>query len=125
MAEKTKKLREWKCFWLIVSVLLTVAPIVFFFIAGLCDGSISVAKKFGLSSTIVVVLAISALGILRKHQFKCVIWVFLLAAYAFISKFGAVLITMGVCSILDEIVALPMYRRCKLRYNINKEIDER
>lgn len=124
MTSTTKKYRRLAALLLIVSILLNVAPIAAYTIIGFVEADL-IVEKVALTTTIFIVVIMTLIAIVNKTTLRSRIWVIMLGLYICLDMFITPLIIIAVCQILDEWFAHPIYKSCRNRYIINKEIDKR
>jgi hypothetical protein len=124
MTPKTKKLRFWATILLVISILLNVAPVAIYTVIGFVEADL-VVEKIALTSTIFIVIIMTLVAIVNKTTMRSRIWVIILGLYACLDMFITPLIIIAVCQVVDEWLANPIYKSCRNRYIINKEIDKR
>lgn len=125
----TKATEEFKKKYLIcffVSWGLTLVPLIVFGIMGLFNGEISTVKKVALGSTLSLVLLMSCVNIFSKLNLKLtLIWGMMLILYCTIDKFMGAIITIFICTAVDEILVAPLKRYYQRKYRHNIDADER
>lgn len=121
----TEKYRKLKWAFFAASLACSVVPVIVFFIIGLANGDISISKKLTLSLGFCFTIGVSVVGLIRKHHYRCGIWVFILVCYIAIKNFAPILLTFGICCCLDELIFTPMYRKYRELVVVNAEIDKR
>lgn len=123
-ATETFKKKYLICFF--VSWGLTLIPLVVFSIMGLCNGGISIVKKVCLGSTLTMVMLMSCVNIFSKLNLKLtLIWGMMLILYLCIDKFLGAILTIFLCTAVDEILVSPLKRYYQRKYRHNIDADER
>lgn len=120
MTAKYKKMRN---LFFILSVASMVGPLLYYGIRGFATGS--TVEKFALSMFTTVALIVVFMNIALKIHLRSAIWLMILGIYICLDNITALLIVMAICTLSDEIVFTPLYKRFKTLYVINKEIDKR
>lgn len=120
----TKKFFRWAAVLLVLSLLLNIAPIAAYTIKGFVEADL-IVEKVALSATVFIVLILSAISWINKTTMRSRIWIILLGLYGCLDVFITPLIIIAVCQVLDEWFINPLYKSCRNKYTINKQIDKR
>lgn len=116
MDEKYKRLKN---LFLTISILLTIGPgLVFLCIAYFNDTA--VVNKTALSITLCVVVILTIIAISRKHLSRSSLWVLLIGLWICLDHFIVILIIIGICQVLDELIISPLYRHYRRLYYKNE-----
>lgn len=121
----TKKYKRLKIFFQILSLLVTVAPIVVYTIIGFADGDIYTGKKVFLGFTLVTAIILVAVNILFKFHLRSPLFLMILGIYVALDKVLPLLIIISSGIVIDEFIFQPLVKSFKNKYQINKEIDKR
>lgn len=124
MTDTTANYKRLWIIFLIVSIALNVVPIAVFVIQAMIDGQ-TVVQKVSLSMTIIVTILLTALSAISKLALRCRLWIVIIGIYVSINHFLAVIITVAICQLLDELLISPTAKYYRTKFNINKEIDNR
>lgn len=107
----------------ILSFLCTYGPLIVFIIMGLVQGEEQ--EKMTLTLTLVGAIALAALGALRKVQFRSTIFIIMIGLWVALDRLMPFMLTLAICTILDETIFHPLYIRWREDYRTNKQIDKR
>lgn len=121
----TKKYKRLKVFFQILSLLVTVAPIIVYTIIGFADGDIYTGKKVFLGFTMVTAIILVAVNIILKHHLRSPLFLMILGIYAALEHVLPLLIVISAGVVVDEFIFQPLIKSFKNKYQINKEIDKR
>lgn len=109
-------------FW--ISVALNVVPMLIFFFIGFKE--VEVTKKVILSFTGVAALVLGGFMIVSKLRIKrTIFWICFLVLYFCMQDLYSLILAMGICTIVDEILVSPLHKYYKDKTFTNKEIDKR
>lgn len=124
MSDTTKKLKHRSRFLWALSMLLNVVPMAVFVIMGFIQGTTE--QKVVLGFTAVSALGLGALMILSKMNIKrSIFWILALGLTLVMNELYPVIIAMGSCTLLDELIVSPIHSRINTDYHTNKQIDKR
>lgn len=106
----------------ILSVLITLAPALIFYIKGWILGDTYSKTVMGITFTAALILTVVSLAM----KFKCrtIIWVLLIGCYVALGNIKSVLIILTVCTALDEFLIAPMYIYYRDKYKFRKNYRE-
>lgn len=122
--EATKKSKRLKWIFFSISVALNVIPMLVFFFMGYSE--VDTTKKIVLSFTAVAALVLGAFMIISKLKwYRTLFWIVFAVMYLCFQKMTELIITMGICNVIDEIVIYPLYKYYKEQNRINKTLDKR
>ena len=107
----------------VVSEILTICPVLIYFVKSLIEGSN--VQKFCLCITLLVAIMLVVLNFLMKRHIRSTLWILILGIHICIRNITPLLIIIAVATILDEFVFDPMAKKYKNLFVINKEIDKR
>lgn len=82
-------------------------------------------EKITLTLTLVGAIALAALGALRKVQFRSTIFIIMIGLWVALDRLMPFMLTLAICTILDEMIFHPLYIRWREDYRTNKQIDKR
>lgn len=126
MTAATEQFKRNYLITLAVSWALTIVPLIVFAILGMANGDVSTTTKVSLGLTLSLVLGMTVVNVFSKLNLKLtLIWGVMLVLYATIDHFLAAILTMFICTALDEVIVSPMNRYYKRKYLHNKDADER
>lgn len=118
---KIYKIRKNICGFL--SVICTIGPLIVFVIMGLIQGEGQ--EKLCLTLTSIASIILGLLAIMKKVHLKSTTYVAMIGLWIALDNIIPFIITLGVCTILDEIIFTPLYHRFKEDYYTHKQIDKR
>lgn len=112
-----------------LSVLCTFGPVLFFGGQAVYQG-IEIGEKATVDLTFLVIMTglaaiLTLVGIFRKYVYRSIPYFMILGIYFLLETIVPLIITMAVCTILDELIFTPCYSYYKNLYVINREIDKR
>lgn len=119
----TKKYRTLFIIFGILSLLATVGPFIYFMIYGFATGTAE--QKIVLGSTAIVGIIFAALSLIGKFSLRGLGYIILIAMNYAIENIMGIIITLAVCTILDELVFTPLKKYFGNEYSKNKTIDKR
>lgn len=124
MNEITKKykIKSIITFWL--SLALNIIPAAVFIIMGI--STVDVEYKVILSVTGVVALILGIIMLMSKAKMgRSLFWMVFLGLYFCMNNLGGLIIAMGVCTLIDDLVVKRLHSRYNEDYHTNKQIDKR
>lgn len=121
MSKRTRHFFIGKLITGIISFLLSWGLMIVFLIIGFATGNNSQSFALGITGLAGAVLAFVS-NIAKKHWISPLI-ILMFGLYIVMEHFSVVLIVIGICIIVDEIIAHPLHAYFKNKYTINKEID--
>jgi len=124
MSEKTKKCKRMKNLFLTLSLLANFLPLVIYIFKGFIEGE-TVAHKIGLTTTLMVAAIMTLLNFIFKFKIRSIIWVLLLGIHICVDRLIVLIVLIAICTILDEFILHPAYKKYRERFVINNEMDER
>lgn len=119
----TQKYKALKNLFLFCSISCMVGPLLYYGIKAMIEGE--PAEKFTLSLLALTAITICIINIACKIHLRSAIWFMILGIYICLDNIVSILIVIAICTILDEIVFTPLYKKYKELYVINREIDKR
>lgn len=124
MSEATKKTRKLKWIFFSLSVALNIVPMLVFFFKGF--GGVETSKKVILSFTAVIALVLGAFMIISKLKwYRTLFWIIFFVMSVCFTKTTDLIITMGICNIVDEIIVNPLYKKYSSQLSTHKLLDKR
>lgn len=125
MSERTKYQKGLTIFLGIFSFVITYLPLIIAVIMGFANGDIETRNKVVLGLTVIVAVIFAIFTFLFKHRIRSTLWILLLGCYIALDNMLWLIVTLAVCTMLDEFVIHPLYKKYKNLYTINKELDKR
>lgn len=123
MTKETKHYKRLAHIFGLLSILTTLVPLTIYIIIAFINGTIG--EKVSLGICLVTVLIFTIINILIKHRIRCTIWVLLLGIHCCVENITTLLLIMAITTALDEFIFVPLAKKYKNKYIINKEIDKR
>lgn len=124
MKNKYKKRRN---LFFILSFIATFGPFMYYGIKAMVEGE--PVEKFALSMFSIVAVIIAVVAAMLKVHLRSVIWILLLGVYFCLDNLIGVILVVAICTILDELVFSPVYKRYSKLYSeantASKVYDER
>lgn len=121
--KRTSNLHWALWFYRILDALLTYGPFIFYGVK--CFASAQPVQRLALSATLIISMFLCILQILYKKRWRSLPWVLLLGFCFVMTKIYWAVILIAACTLLDELFVVPMLKRTREKYVINKEIDRR
>lgn len=118
---KTYRFRKNLC--LVFSLLCTIGPVIAFTIMGLIEGEGK--EKLVLTLTMVAAISISGIAALKKIHLRSSTYILMIGLWIALDRLLPFILTIAICTILDELLFFPLYKRFKEDYHTNKQIDKR
>jgi hypothetical protein len=109
----------------IISILLTIMPLLVYIVIGFENGDIHKGQKVFLGFTCIMAIMLTMFNILFKYKLRSPLFILLLGIYYAINNILTLIIIICVGIVLDEFIFTPLAKKYKEKYTINKEIDER
>lgn len=119
----TKKYKHKLNFYRFLSFVLTVLPVIVYTIIGFYNGSIGEKVSLGICTLIALLFVI--INFMFKYHIRSTLWVMMIGIYICLDNIVPLLIIMAITTIFDEFVLVPLIKKYKDKYIINKEIDIR
>lgn len=107
----------------IISLLCSFGPLVVFVIMGLVQGEGK--EKIVLTLTMISAITIAAIAALKKIHLRSVTYIIMIGLWVALDKLLPFILVIAICTILDELIFTPLYKRFKEDYYTNKQIDKR
>lgn len=124
-SKRTKNLRVKAWVLTILSVVLSVGPLVLYSVKAFMNSQASTNDKCILLSLISVGVVLSIVCIINKYTPRCRIWLILIGLYLCLDSILGTVLVIAITQVLDELLVGPMARRMRHKLLINKEIDKR
>lgn len=122
-SDVTKRYRRRYRFFKILSWILTLGPLIPYVVYGyIIGGSV---EKIVLSLTTMAAVPLGGYCILFKKNIRNIIFVILLGVYLAVKEITVLLIIVGVCTVLDELIITPLENTYREKTMANKQIDGR
>ena len=106
-----------------MSLLCSLGPLIVFTIMGLIEGEW--VGKFTLTLTALASIGLAIYQVMQKLHLKSVVYILLIGLWVALDRLLPCIITIAICTIFDELVFTPLYKRYKEDYHTNLQIDKR
>lgn len=123
MSEQTKKYKDKRNIFRLISFLCSILPIIIYSVIALVNGT--PMQKVAMSTCLFIVLIFVVINVIFKHRIRCTIWILLLGIYFAVDNIIPLIIIMACTTALDEFIFEPLSKSYANKYTINKEIDKR
>lgn len=123
MNSPTKKYKTLSGLFGFLSWAIILIPTLIFIVIGFINGV--VASKLILGLTTIAALIILMIAALQKAKLRSPFWLIMIGLSFCLGEISGILILMGSCTIVDEMVVSPLYKHYSNLYTINREIDKR
>lgn len=117
----TKRNAFWRNIFWTLSFLSNIGLLLGFFIYGLIEGE----NKYGIALAGIVGMVLAVVSILIKKHWRTPLILLMVGLYLAIQRFEAVLVTVAIAIVLDELIFTPLYHHFREKTSINIEIDRR
>lgn len=108
----------------ILSILLTVGPMLAYITVGFLSAKL-VVQKVTLAASVLFVGLLTIVSIINKRALRSRVWIIAFALYAVLDHYLALIVVFGVCQIVDELAVAPLARWYREKWHIHREIDRR
>lgn len=120
----TKKYKRLYVIFTILSCICFIGPIAYFTIQAFVADT-ALVSKVALSSTLLIVVILSVVAMVNKIAMRSRLWILLIGLFICLDHFIVIIVTIGICQIIDELIFSPLKKYYETKYKINKEIDAR
>lgn len=120
----TKKYKKLYILFTILSILCFIGPISFFTIFAFLSGT-AIATKVALSSTILITIILSIIAAANKLAMRSRLWILLIGLFLCLDHIMFIVVVIGSCQIIDELIFSPLAHYYHNKFTINHEIDKR
>lgn len=124
MSNQTNELKKQKKILSLISLGLNVIPMLIFLVLSLKTGDNSQRLTITLLGIAAIILTI-LMALFKFKLSRTLFWLLLLGIYLVYDRLGTCFVTIGICSVADEVIVSPLLNNIKEKYTINKEIDKR
>lgn len=107
----------------ILSFLCSFGPLIVFTVMGLIEGEGK--EKIVLAMTMVGAIMISLIAAMKKIHLRSTTFILMIGLWVALDRLLPFILTVAICTIIDELILSPLYRRFKEDYHTNKQIDKR
>lgn len=125
-SKMTKKYRFWKNVLGFLSFLASFGVLAVFTVMGIIQGGgLATSTTICLTLTSVAAIILALIGVMNKVHLRSTMYVAMIGLWIALENIVPFIITLGICTILDELLFTPLYHRFKEDYHTNKQIDKR
>lgn len=124
-SKRTIKYNRLAFLFSLISLALTVAPLLGAIIASYADINISVGKKVTLTTLVVGAVILTVFNVLMKWNLRSIPYIVIIGIHICLGNILTLLIVFCICVIIDEIIVTPLAKKFKRRAEINREFDAR
>ena len=122
--QRTKKIARTALILSIISILLSIGPLVFYSAKAFIT-STSTTNKCILLSMISIGTILSIVCLINKYTPRCRIWLIVIGLYLCLDSILGTILVIAITQVLDELLVAPMARKYREKLHINKEMDIR
>lgn len=119
----TKKDRRLSILFLVLSLMVTLAPILIYAVIAFVQGT--VREKLTLGITLIIAIGLTVINIIFKFHIRSILWIMVLGIYFCIDNIMPLLLIVAIGTILDEFILTPLHKKFRAQAKINSEIDKR
>lgn len=119
----TKNYKFKKNITFILSMLCSIGPLVVFTIMGIIQGE--GVEKISLTLTAISSIVLAVIAILNKIHLRSTTYILMIGLWIALDNLLPFVITLMICTMLDELVLTPLHNRWKEDYHTNKQFDRR
>ena len=119
----TKKYQHLAILFHSLSLLVLVAPLAYYTIAGFVNGEVT--EKLTIGMTFIIACILLVVNVIFKYHIRSTIWILVLGIYFCIDNILPLLMMVAIGTILDEFILSPLHKLYSNKATINKEIDKR
>lgn len=124
MSDITKSYNAKSKITFFLSLSLNIIPMLIFVIIGFCQGDVT--QKVAIGFTAIAALVLGTIMLLSKAKLgRSLFWIIFLVMYVFMTNLYPIIIAMGICTIIDDLIVSPLHSRWNTDYHTNKQIDKR
>lgn len=121
-ATKQLRTRSRLLWWL--GFLLNIIPVMVFVTIGFINGTTE--QKVSIGFTAIAAIILGCIMMLSKMNVKrSIFWIVFIGLYFTMQDLYPMIITMGACTFVDELLIEPLHNRANADYHTNKQIDKR
>lgn len=119
----TKTYKFKKNLMFLLSLLCSFGPLIVFTIMGLVQGE--GREKICLTMTAIASIIMGLVCVLRKIHLRSTLYILMIGLWIALDNLLPFIITLMLCTMLDEIIFTPLHRRFREDYHTNKQFDKR
>ena len=107
----------------LLSLLCTIGPLITFVIMGFVQGEGK--EKICLALTAFGSIGLGLIAVWNKMHLRSTLYILLIGLWIALDNLMPFIITLVICTMLDELIFTPLYKRFKEDYHTNKQLDKR
>ena len=107
----------------ILSFLCSFGPLITFVIMGLIESESQ--EKVVLTMTLIGAICLALIAALKKINLRSVSYIIMIGLWVALDRLLPFILTIAICTMLDELIFSPLHKRWKEDYYTNKQIDKR
>lgn len=121
----TKRYLVLKNIFFVLLIALNIGPLLGTLIYSLSNGDFEAKTKVTLSVIFIFVLFITIVNLISKWHLRTPMWVIIFILMYLLANLKPILLIIGICTIVDELLVTPLYKHFKEKYKWNKNYDIR
>jgi hypothetical protein len=121
----TKRYKRLSFLFSLLSFLCVWGPAIYFLVEAWFTGKLQGKDAITLGSTALVAIILCLVSFIFKYHWRTPVVIILMGLYFLAENFACILLVVGICIILDELLFTPLHKKFKGLYTINREIDKR
>ena len=121
----TKKLKVIALLLTLLSLLLSIGPLILYSTRALTNAQCDASDKCILLSMLSIGTILSLVCIINKYTPRCRIWLVIIGLYLCLDSILGCILVIAITQVIDELIVAPIARRYREKLRINKEIDKR
>lgn len=118
---KTYRIKKNIAFFL--SMLCNIGPLVAFVIMGMIEGEDR--EKVCLTLTAISSIVLGLICVMRKVHLRSTLYILMIGLWIALDNLLTFIVTLMICTLLDELILTPLYHRWKEDFHTNKQFDKR
>lgn len=119
----TKRLKFKKNLMALFSILCTIGPLIVFVVMGFIQGEGK--EKVVLTMTMIAAISMAVIAVLKKIHLRSTTYILIIGLWIALDNLLPFILTLAICTMFDEIIFTPLYKRFKEDYHTNKQLDKR
>ena len=105
------------------SILCTIGPLIVFVVMGFIQGEGK--EKVVLTMTMIAAISMAVIAVLKKIHLRSTTYILIIGLWIALDNLLPFILTLAICTMFDEIIFTPLYKRFKEDYHTNKQLDKR
>ena len=124
-SKQTKKKNFERLISGLLSFLCVFGPLIYYTLCCLFTAQTVTMTKTIFVMTSVAAVIVAAVSAFRKLSLRSPLYIFMIGIWFALDNLLPFITTIAICTLLDELIFTPWYRRAKEDYHTNKQIDLR